>query len=236
MGYEILKKEWGAERPIRGVLFDMDGLVLDTEKLYARFWREAAAFYGFNMSYTQALGMRAANSRLSEAKLHEAFGPGADYRQLRAKRIELMEAYIDENGVESKPGIRELLDYLEDKGIATAITSSSPVDRIAKHLGSLGLYHRFTQICSGYDVPWGKPAPDIYLKGAAVLGLKPEECLALEDAPTGITSAFRAGCVTVVIPDLDEPTGETLSQCHAKADSLMDIIDLLEMRSNCSLQ
>ena len=212
---------------IRGVLFDMDGLVLDTEKLYTRFWMEACRFYGFPMTREQALKMRAANSKLSESNLHSFFGPTADYRQCRAKRIELMNAYIDAHGVEPKPGIYELLDHLDAKGIPAAITSSSPVERIEKHLSSLNLLHRFRKICSGYDVPWGKPAPDIYLYGAASLGLRPEECLALEDSPTGILAAHRAGCVTVMIPDLDQPDAATESLLHAQADSLLDVIGLI---------
>ncbi len=213
---------------IRGVLFDMDGLVLDTEKLYTRFWMEACHFYGFPMTREQALRMRAANSKLSEANLHEFFGPSADYRQIRAKRIELMDAHIEQYGVEPKPGLYELLTFLKERGIATAITSSAPMDRIRSHLKSLGLYDRFDRICSGYDVPWGKPAPDIYLKGARVLGLRPEECLALEDAPLGIESAFRAGCFPVMIPDQDQPDARTESMLFAKADSLADVIGLIK--------
>ena len=228
MGYEIYKPEWGIQRPIRGVLFDMDGLVLDTEKLYSRFWREAVGAFGFEMTYAQSLRMRAVNSRLGEAILHELFGPGADFKKIRAKRIELMDAYVAEHGVETKPGIYELLDYLEEHGIAAAITSSSPTDRIRAHLGSLGLYHRFARICSGHEVPRGKPAPDIYLHGAASLGLPPEECLALEDAPTGIRSAYDAGCLTAMIPDQDQPSAETTALLYAKADSPADIISLLE--------
>lgn len=231
MAFEILKPEWGTQRPIRGVLFDMDGLVLDTEKLYTRFWMEACQFYGFPMTREQALRMRAANSKLSERNLHEFFGPDADYKQLRAKRIELMDAYIAVSGVEPKPGIHELLDVLQKNGIATAITSSSPTDRIRAHLGSVGLYHRFDKVCSGYDVPWGKPAPDIYLKGAAVLGLRPEECLALEDSPAGILSAYRAGCLPVIIPDQDAPSEETLKKSYAAADTLADIIPLLKTKN-----
>ena len=213
---------------IRGVLFDMDGLVLDTEKLYTRFWMEALHFYGFPMTLEQALKMRAANSKLSEENLHSFFGPTADYRKCREKRIELMDAFIEEHGVEPKPGIYELLDALDKRGIPAAITSSSPKDRIEAHLSSLNLLHRFTAICSGYDVPWGKPAPDIYLHGAASLGLPPESCLALEDAPTGILAAYRAGCVTVLVPDLDQPDTETEKLLSAKADSLADVIGLLE--------
>lgn len=213
---------------IRGVLFDMDGLVLDTEKLYTRFWMEACRFYGFPMTREQALKMRAANSRLSEENLHSFFGPEVDYRKCRAKRIELMDAFIEEQGVETKPGIVELLDALDSRGIPAAITSSAPRERIEKHLASVGLLHRFTAICSGHDVPNGKPAPDIYLHGAACLGLPAESCLALEDAPTGILAAHRAGCVTVMVPDMDQPDEKTKKLLHAKADSLMDVIGLLE--------
>ena len=212
---------------IRGVLFDMDGLVLDTEKLYARFWMEACHFYGFPMTREQALQMRAANSRLGAENLNRFFGADADYKTIRAKRIELMDAYIAENGVEPKPGIYELMDFLDSRSIPAAITSSSPPDRIRLYLSALGLYHRFTAICSGYEVPWGKPAPDIYLHGAASLGLAPASCLALEDAPLGIESAFRAGCVPVMIPDQDPPDVNTAAMLYAKADSLHDIIDLL---------
>lgn len=227
MAVQIYHPEWGAGRPIRGVLFDMDGLVLDTEKLYTRFWREACLCFGFPMTVDQALKMRAANSRLSEQNLHEFFGPAADYRAIRAKRIELMDAYIAEHGVEPKPGLTELLDCLQSKGIPCAITSSAPITRIREYLAPLELLSRFDAICSGYDVPNGKPAPDIYLKGAAVLGLKPEECLALEDAPTGILSAHRAGCLTVMIPDQDQPSEDTIPLLYARADSLADVISLL---------
>jgi HAD superfamily hydrolase (TIGR01509 family) len=213
---------------IRGVLFDMDGLVLDTEKLYARFWMEALHFYGFPMTMEQSLKMRAANSKLGEEILRGFFGPAVDYRKCREKRIELMDAFIEKHGVEPKPGIYELLDVLDAKGIPAAITSSSPTERIEAHLGSLNLLHRFKKICSGYDVPWGKPAPDIYLYGAAALGLTPGECLALEDAPTGILSAYRAGCVTVMIPDQDQPDEETEKLLCVKADSLLDVIGLLD--------
>lgn len=214
--------------PIRGALFDMDGLVLDTEKLYTRFWMEACHFYGFPMTLEQALKMRAANSKLSEDNLHNFFGPGADYRQIRAKRIELMDAFIDEHGVETKPGIAALLDALDARGIPAAITSSAPRERIETHLDSVHLLHRFCAICSGHDLPHGKPAPDIYLKGAASLNLPPESCLALEDAPVGILAAHRAGCVTVMVPDLDQPDEATEKLLHAKADSLRDIIALIQ--------
>lgn len=101
------------------------------------------------------------------------------------------------------------------------------MERIRKHLASVGLVHRFARLCSGYEVPTGKPAPDIYLHAADALGLKAEDCMALEDAPLGILSAHRAGCLSVMVPDQDQPTQDTLTLLYAKADSLTDVIDLL---------
>ena len=212
---------------IRGVLFDMDGVVLDTEKLYARFWREAAAALGYTMSYEQALGMRSLSKTAGQAQLESYFGPGVSRAEFRAKRIELMDAYIDVHGVELKPGIRELLDFLDQQGIRAAITTSSPLERVRRYLGSHGLLERFECLCSGADVPRGKPEPDIYLHGAACLGLKPENCIAIEDSPAGVLSACRARCLTVMVPDLDQPDAETEKLLFAKADSLTDVIDLI---------
>ena len=223
MAITVYKPEWGAERPIRGVLFDMDGLVVDTEKLYSRFWREACAFYGHTMTYEQSLQMRGLGGQAGENKLHSFFGKDAHYMTLRNKRIELMDAFVDEHGVELKPGIFELMDYLEENRIPAAITSSSPIPRIRKFLAPYGLDSRFAALCSGRDVPKGKPAPDIYLAGARALNLPPEHCLALEDAPAGIESAFRAGCLPVMIPDLDPPGENTIPMLYASADSLSEI-------------
>ena len=158
--------------------------------------------------------------------LHSFFGPGADYMQLRSKRIELMDSFVEEHGVELKPGIFELMDFLEEKGIPAAITSSSPIPRIRKFLSPYGLDSRFAALCSGRDVPKGKPAPDIYLAGARALNLPPENCLALEDAPAGIESAFRAGCLAVMVPDLDPPDEKTRAMLYASADRLRDIPSL----------
>ena len=231
MSYQLLKPEWGAQRPILGILLDMDGLVLDSEILYSRFWREAAAAHGYAMSYAQSLQMRALNAQLGAAKIRGFFGEHADYTAIRSTRIRLMDAFIEENGVALKPGIRELLAFAREKGIRTAIASSSPMDRIRSHLGRHGLAEAFDALVSGKEVPQGKPEPDIYLRAAEVLGLEPGNCLALEDAPAGILSACRAGCFPVMIPDLEGPDDATLPLLYARADSLTDIIDLIETKN-----
>lgn len=230
MAVKILQPQWGAERSICGILFDMDGLVLDSEKLYTRFWMAAIRHYGFSITKEQALGLRSLGKGPGQAHLTACCGAGIDYTTIRNKRIELMDAYIAEHGIDPKPGIYELMDYLNRSGIPAAITSSSPMESIRKHLTNANLCHRFQKLCSGHDVPNGKPAPDIYLLGAAELGLKPENCLALEDSPAGILSAYRAGCLPVIIPDQDEPDEKTLPLLYGRADSLADIITLLERR------
>ena len=123
--------------------------------------------------------------------------------------------------------IRELLAFLKEAGIPCAITSSSSLEVIRRHLTSLGLIDGFTALCSGKDVPRGKPAPDIYLQGAAAIGVPAGECLAVEDSPAGIESAWRAGCKAIIVPDQDQPDELTLSRCFAKADSLTDVMELL---------
>lgn len=218
----------GFPKNIKGVLFDMDGLVLDTEVLYQRFWIQACHYYGYPMTKSQALGMRSIGEKDGSAKLKSWFSPEVDYHQVRNKRIELMNAFIEKEGVIPKPGVRELLAFLKEQGIRTAIATSSPLDRAKAHLGSVGLDVLFDKICSGRQVAAPKPAPDIYRFAAQSLGFAPEECLALEDSPAGIEAAFRAGCLPVMIPDLDQPDSITLSRLYAKCDSLTDVISLLK--------
>lgn len=214
--------------PILGVLFDMDGVVLDTEKLYARFWTEAAHALGYPMTYEQALGMRSLNNEAGQAKLESYFGPGVSRAIMRDKRVELMDAYVVEHGVEAKPGIGELLDYLKERGIKAAIATSSLKARAQAYLDGLGLSAKFDCICSGHDVRCGKPAPDIYLHAAACIGIAPENCLAIEDSPAGIQSAYHAGCMPVLVPDLDGSDLEMQKILYAEADNLIEIVNLVE--------
>lgn len=212
---------------IKGVLFDMDGIVLDTEKLYTRFWKEAAQSLGYPMTHEMALGMRSLSPELGERRLKDYLGEAVDYQAVRNKRIEMMSAFINENGVELKPGIHELLAFLKENRIKTSIATSSPLDRTKEYLSQVGLVDEFDELVSGHMVEHGKPAPDIYLYAASKLGLKPEECLVLEDSPTGLLAAYRAGCIPVMIPDQDQPDDETKSRAYAVVDSLVDVIKLI---------
>ena len=226
MAYSVFQPQ--RSKSVRGVLFDMDGVILDTEKLYTRFWQEAGIACGYPMTREHALGMRSLNRAAGAAQLKRWFGPELDYNKVRLKRSELMDAFIAEHGVETKPGIRELLDYLHSRGIPAAITTATPIERVRRHLSFVGLEGGFAAIRTAQDVPCGKPAPDIYLAGAAALNLPPESCLALEDSPVGIQAAHRALCMDVMVPDQDQPDADTKSLLFGLADSLTDVIDLLE--------
>lgn len=213
---------------IKGVLFDMDGVILDTEILYSHFWQEAANVLGYPMTRQQALGMRSLNKFFGTERIKSYFGPDASYTDIRNKRIELMDAFVEKEGVSEKVGIRELLAYLKEKGIKTSIATSSPMERAMKYLASVKLDDAFDQIITGNMVERGKPEPDIYVYAAKELGVPVENCLVIEDSPSGSIAGNRAGCVTVMIPDQDQPDEETKEVLFAKVDSLELIIDLLE--------
>lgn len=212
---------------IKGVISDMDGVILDSEKLYVRFWCEAGQFYGFPFERKHALGIRSMARPFAIERLQGWFGDSFDYDTVRNKRIELMNAYVEKHGIEAKPDAEKLLSYLKQKGIAVALATATPKDRAEEYLRRVGLLQYFDEVVSARMVKNGKPAPDIYLFAAEKLGLKPEECMALEDSQNGIRSANAAGCKTVMVPDLDGPTGEIMPLLYDVADGLWDVVRIL---------
>lgn len=212
---------------IKGVISDMDGVILDSEKLYVRFWCEAGQFYGFPFERKHALGIRSMARPFAIERLQGWFGDSFDYDTVRNKRIELMNAYVEKHGIEAKPDAEKLLSYLKEKGISVALATATPKDRAEEYLRRVGLLQYFDEVVSARMVKNGKPAPDIYLFAAEKLGLKPEECMALEDSQNGIRSANAAGCKTVMVPDLDGPTGEIMPLLYDVADGLWDVVRIL---------
>lgn len=208
----------------------MDGVILDTEKLYVRFWCEAARFYGYPMQRAHALGIRSMARPFAIEKLKDCFGDDFDYYAVHDKRIELMNKYIAKNGIEAKSGAKELLKYLKANGYGVALATATAPEKAREYLERLGLYEYFDETVSASMVVNGKPAPDIYLCAAERLGLLPEECIALEDSQNGIKSASSAGCKTVMVPDLDVPSEDIIPLLYDVADGLTDVIRILE---NC---
>lgn len=213
---------------VKAVIFDMDGLILDTEKLLVKYWCQAANEAGFPMQREHALNIRSLHRRFAIPYLQGLFGEEFDYVKIRNRRMELMTEALAENGLELKDGVRELLAFLKEQGIPAAIATATDLERTKDYLGRVGIFEQFDRIVCATMVEYGKPKPDIYLYAAQQLGLQPCECMALEDSPNGVRSAASAGCVTVMVPDLTQPDEELGALIYAKADSLADVIGIIQ--------
>lgn len=155
------------------------------------------------------------------------FGPQLDYHAVRERRKALMEERLDQEGIELKPGALELLAWLKDHGIRSAIATATDLQRTEKYLGGLGIRNYFDQVISATMVKEGKPSPDIYLHACRQLGRRPWDCMAVEDSPNGVRSAAAAGCRVVMVPDQTEPDPDLEKLLYAKVNRLDEIIGLL---------
>lgn len=217
---------------IKGVIFDLDGLLLDTEKLYQRFWIEAAKKCGYTMTREQALQLRSLDKELAKELLGEWFGKDFSYQKTKEIRIQLMNDYIEKNGVEAKRGARQLAEYLRESGYKTAIATATNYERANYHLKLAGIRDCFENIICAGTVEHGKPYPDVYLYACEKLGLEPKSCLALEDSPNGIKSAYSAGCSVICVPDEGEVEEEVKQLVTTWAKSLTDVITIIKMLNN----
>lgn len=213
---------------IKAVLFDMDGTLIDTEKYYRKFWPMAMAEFGYHLTDEQVLSMRSLGRPFAPARLKEWFGEDLDYYAIRARRTEIMEECLDKEGIQLKPGAVEILEELRRRGIPAAVATATPPERTEKYLKLTGIRLYFSQIISATQVKEGKPSPDIYLYACEQLGLAPEECMAVEDAPNGILAAYRAGLRVVMVPDQTKPTEEDRKYLYASVDRLDELVSCLE--------
>lgn len=213
---------------IRAVIFDMDGLILDTEKIYCRFWMEAAREFGYDWQFEHSLMLRSMAAEFAAPKMKEIFGEDFDFHAVRSRRKELMGIYMENHPLEKKQGIDELLMYLRSHYYKTAVATATDETRAMTYLDEVGLLNHFDQIVCTSMVPHGKPMPDVYTYACQCIGEKPEACIALEDSPNGIMAAYRAGCRPIMVPDLSQPDEELSKILYGKADRLTDVIRYLD--------
>ena len=213
---------------IKAVIFDMDGILIDTEKYLYRYWKQAVKEAGFDPTHEQLLRFRSFSGEYAEPYFKEQLGREFDYKAVRARRKELMRSHLEEYGVEKKPGVDEFLDWLTKNGYKKAVSTASDTERTKEYLTRIGIYDRFDQIACAPSLPHGKPMPDVYLYACEQIKERPEDCLALEDSDNGALSAHRAGCHVVMVKDLAGPLPETAAFLEGMAENLLEVIPILE--------
>lgn len=139
-----------------------------------------------------------------------------------------MNDIISNNGISAKKGANELLNYLSYKGIEIALVTSSDIERVKTFLDLAKIEDRFTYIISTKMVEHGKPFPDVYLEACKKVSENPCDCIAIEDSPNGVKSAYSAGFKVIMVPVLTKPDCEIKHMLYEVADSLLDVIDIFE--------
>ena len=213
---------------ICAVIFDMDGVLIDTEKHYNAAWCQAATEAGFPFTREHALLLRSCEAKEGEKLMQGIFGPSFDYYAIRERRRELVRERLAQYGLEKKPGVEETLRFLRAKGIKTAVATATALDITKSHLTTIGVCDLFDSIVSAKNVAHGKPEPDVYLYACEQIGERPQDCMAVEDSPNGIMAAYRAGLRTAMVPDLTQPDEELTKYLYACVNSLSDLCELVD--------
>jgi HAD superfamily hydrolase (TIGR01509 family) len=201
-------------RPLRrpaAVIFDMDGLLLDTEPLAARAWGEAAAALHVDFDTALALAMVGRNFADCSAMVRARYGADYPVDALLGRWHATYDGIVDREGLAPKPGVHALLDWLESRQILRAVATSTRRERARSKLARTALLPRFHDLVGGDEVARGKPAPDIYVEAARRLGVDAGACIALEDSEPGVRAALAARMAAIMVPDMHAPSAEMLA-------------------------
>ena len=213
---------------IKAVLFDMDGLMFDTERLYINAWKKAGEKLGIPIGdefLLQSRGMvRADSSKL----FMELYHPNRSYDEIIDVRQEFFEEEL-KKGIVCKKGLLKLLQFLKENEYKIALATSTPRERAFRLIRETDTEKFFGALAFGDSVEKGKPEPDIFLKAAELVGIEPQNCLVLEDSNNGLIAGKRAGCKVIMIPDLVPAKQEVESILDAKLEDLEQVIDWLQV-------
>lgn len=209
---------------IRAVLLDMDGLLLDSERVALEIGREASLALGAPWSQEVALGMIGLNSRDGYRLLTDTFGATFPVEAHQAEFGRRYEAAIAAGRIPLKAGVEALFDALEARDLPRVVATSTRRTRAVAKLAGVGLLSRLSGLVGGDEVRHGKPAPDIYVAAAALVGATPDQCLVLEDSNTGVRGALAAGARVIMVPDLAPPAADVRAAGVACLDSLHPLV------------
>lgn len=207
----------------KSAFIDLDGTLLDSEAIYQRFWKVALKLAGYDPDKADTLKLRSADHEAAKAYLSSVYGPNVDVDEIRNIRKREMNEWLLTHEYKLKPGVKEGLQYLNDKGIACYIVSATAKSTILELLQKYGIRDYFRDVLSAKDVKRGKPNPDVYLKALELSKINASEAIAIEDAPNGIVAAYRAGIDVYMVPDLSPNNKETRAYVKGVLKDLSDI-------------
>lgn len=213
---------------LKAIIFDMDGILFDTEIMSSKAWFQLAKERGLG-DITQLTNDCIGRNRTDiSLQFKKKFGEDFDAEEFLTTGRKIMQDWIDKDGLPLMTGTKEILEYLKKNDYTVGVASSSSRKTIMSHMEKSGLGDYFQAIIGGDMVTLSKPKPDIYLKACEAIGMEPEQVIAVEDSPNGIRAAYAAGMKPVMIPDLIEPDEEILSLLYRKYDSLFALRDALK--------
>lgn len=209
------------------VIFDMDGVIFDSERLVVETWVEVAKKYGIEGIEDACAACVGINAQATELKMKEIYGEDFPYQEYKKEASALYHERYDDGRLPTKPGIRELLEFLHANNIRTAVASSTRRAVVEQEIRDAGLAPFFQKIICGDMVERSKPAPDIFLKAAEELGVNPEVCYVIEDSYNGIRGAHTAGMHPIMVPDMLPPTDEMEKLAEQIFPSLFEVKDFI---------
>ncbi len=211
---------------VSAVIFDMDGLMFDTERLARDAWRRAMAEHGYGLDdqvYLTAVGRTVEGAC---GAFVDALGPELPIADIEAAKARYLREML-EPGPPLKHGLLAFLEGLEALGLPRAVASATARDEVERRLARVGLLRRFGAVAGGDEVARGKPAPDLFLLAAERLGASPAACIVFEDSEAGVKAAVAAGMAVVVVPDLVEPSPSARALAKAVLPSLAEALDVV---------
>lgn len=213
---------------INAVLFDMDGVIFDTERAYLDTWTRVFAKYGYKMKREVYISVMGTGRKNVKKVFLNTFGEDLPIESMYKEKDEMLGQIIDEGKVPVKDGAVEILSYLKENGYKTALATSARRKRCDKQIKMAGLDKFFDTIVSGDDIVNGKPDPEIFLKAAQKLDISPEECIVVEDSPAGIQAAFNAHMYGIHVEDLKEADETIKKYCFKNYKNLSQIKEYIE--------